>query len=524
MLAVGLLITKIFIFLYILTYFPLWQTISIIIAYVLIDNLICGVFGIERLSNLSATYLDPEPGNSSLIVGIAVVDKASMKEVHSLWEKFLSFPNTNRMKMKIVKYFGTYYWQKEREFRISDHIRKLGIGKVKSYKDLFQLMGKEMQRPLNPELSPWEGGLIEDFMGDKSVIYMSFHHALGDGIAIQNFVSRSSDVDPLLLHRFTPRSWSRKLVKILLFVPLAPIGMIKALFPKKTTSLFTARGRPLVGLKKSAFCGPFSLPHLKEVCREMNTTINNLILGCTLGAVKSYFDTILNCPSENKICLGIPYSLRVTPTQSNPISLTNNFSLVTMHLPLIKFPSELNPETEEYFQEISREANKLFRSKIGNLMNEYNMLIQQAIFPQQVAKYNILNLSAHIPIIYTNVAGSTTPLTFSGRRVHDIYYLAPSLGKNCINFSVASYDGRLHVMVNADVGRMPNVDSFVAFLDKNINMLLEGFPFLNDFETGEKKIEEVGSCEGWRETQGEEPFDDQTLPLLGTHHRLDSIV
>jgi hypothetical protein len=70
--------------------------------------------------------------------------------------------------------------------------------------------------------------------------------------------------------------------------------------------------------------------------------------------------------------------------------------------------------------------------------------------------------------VFTNVAGSRTPIYFNGKMVYDILYFAPSLGKNCINLGVGSYCENINILAISDENRMQDPHNFIKMVDDDL--------------------------------------------------------
>jgi hypothetical protein len=119
------------------------------------------------------------------------------------------------MRLKFMKVLGNFYWYPEKDFDIHNHLRVSNIPQIDDIHDCFQLMGEETLNPPAPHLSPWEVILIEKYQDDKCLMFIKFNHCLGDGIALQYFISHTSTVPPNIIQKFQKRSIKREILSYL---------------------------------------------------------------------------------------------------------------------------------------------------------------------------------------------------------------------------------------------------------------------------------------------------------------------
>jgi hypothetical protein len=121
---------------------------------------------------------------------------------------------------KVIPWGGYYFWKKERNFQIRDHIEAISAGDLESgFKESF------LNELMNPEQSPWKMILVEGArnVSGGGVLLFKYHHTLGDGYSILNLLMGCADPGPSPLGRRTSRlSWWK--------VPIFPILALYDLF------------------------------------------------------------------------------------------------------------------------------------------------------------------------------------------------------------------------------------------------------------------------------------------------------
>ena len=93
--------------------------------------------------------------------------------------------------------------------------------------------------------------------------------------------------------------------------------------------------------------------------------------------------------------------------------------------------------------------------------------------PQALLSLGARAASGPINMIVTNVPGPQFPLYQLGARLLELYPLVPLLENTGLGVALFSYDGRLCWGFNADYDRVPDLDVYVAGVDRSFLELAE---------------------------------------------------
>jgi hypothetical protein len=76
-------------------------------------------------------------------------------------------------------------------------------------------------------------------------------------------------------------------------------------------------------------------------------------------------------------------------------------------------------------------------------------------------------------LVVTNVPGPQQPLYLLGRHMQAIYPLVPLAANTALGIAVLSYDGRLHVGLNADYDALADLDLLATDLEAAIDEVVQ---------------------------------------------------
>ena len=475
----GLMISMFFVI-------PWWEVVSIWSVYLITKWVFYRfVLGVNMLSGVSSALMQKAGMNTSVIVGSCILERCPLSVLESTFKRLVSLPGTQHFRKRVVRILGNDYFMDEREFKVGEHIRQLECGQVRDIDHLVEIMGREMMVPIDPSLSPWEVVHLPYFMGDKSAFFWKVNHALGDGVALQYLFSHSGDSPPQLMQRFAPRNY------LFLFSWLFfPFFIIAGFIHNNTRSkdpspLTNYPNNPLTGNRHTAYAGPYKLSQVKGVARRFGTTINIFLLSNMLTSMKQYFSEE-HASQLTHMNIGIPVNYRWTPTPKHHLVLNNKFIIFIQNYPLSQI-TDIELQSLAVYHQLLTIIKKIinpFKLRMFEFMNYLNDML-----PHRICKFFCEDYNDRSGLVFTNIAGSRTPISFSGYKVFDILYLAPSMGNAGANISIASYADRISVLANSDVSRLRNPKRYVEIFKRNLAKYLDkyeggveyAFPDLQDW-------------------------------------------
>jgi diacylglycerol O-acyltransferase len=423
------------------------------------------VLRIRRLNQASAMFTVPGEGNPSYILGATILDHFTLADAEAYFTKFVSFPKTAHMRRRIVTVLGEFYWKDEDNFAVAHHVRTIDAPPFNTPKEALDIMTAHFFQPLNPMLSPWEVAVVQGYQGDKTLMFIRFHHALGDGVSLQHYMSESSEPKGHILQRYITPSLCRDIMIYVLFPVLFPYVLCKVLGTRQPETVLSHHNRPLAGIRRAGVTDTFEIEDLKRVAKRFSATINDLVLTVLLACLRLYLRTQCGV-DETSIPLGIAFNLKEQPSARKQLNCQNDFAMFFFHFPM-PIITDLDSDSGPAFATVSRQTKRLMKSLLPHSFKLLNLANEP--LPHSIGRALIIGPSKKTPIIFTNVAGSRSQLVFGNSKVYDVIYLAPTIGRNAISICVSSYNGHLSVIANSDISRLERPDLLMNMVSQMLS-------------------------------------------------------
>ena len=457
----------------------------------------------ERLSAQDNSFLVSESANVPLHVGgvgiYALGDLAGetggvdIRKFKQALEAQLHRIPRYREKLSYVPFEGRPVWVDDPHFNIDYHVRHAALPKPGGIEELKKLTARITTRVLDRSRPLWEMWVIEGLSDDRFAIVNKIHHCMIDGTSgadvAQILMSPSPNQEIGEPRPFMPRPAPGATELVLdaaarLFA--APFDMLEGISAlARQTADFSGELRARVGAitdlvtsvvtpsSETPMNGALS-PHrrvdwltlpledVKDVRRQLGCTVNDVVLATVTGAVRQYLIRRGVRLDEIDFRVSAPVSTRNDHERGR---LGNRVSSWIIPLPV----QEADPMA--WIQSISdsTRACKDSRQALG-----VELMMQAAEYlPAPVLALGARAASGPINMIVTNVPGPPFPLFILGARLLELHPLVPLLDGTGLGVALFSYDGNLHVGLNADDGLIPDLGSFTAFFAQSFMTLFD---------------------------------------------------
>ena len=446
----------------------------------------------DRLSGLDASFLYLETPEQLLhVCGVIVLDPSTMPEGYSfagmkelIESRVGDVTEFTRKLRKVPLKLDHPIWVKDRHFDIDRHVHRLALPQPGGYAELVELCGHLAGQPLDRSRPLWEMWVIEGYEDGKIAVFSKMHHATVDGVSGSNLVSHlcslEPDQPPLALggkgeFGRDPRELEL-LGRALVSNVTRPLTAVRLLTPS-LEMLTKTIGRARTG---TAMAAPFSAPRtsfngtitghraialadmdledIKAIKKATGTTVNDVVLAVSGGALRSYLDARGELPS-NSLLATVPVSVREESKRSqgaNKVSALFAKLGTDVEDPLERLQdlSEANRNAKDHHSAISADA-----------LQDWAEFAAPRTFGLAVRAYAGLRLAEKHPVVHnlviSNVPGPPVPLYFGGARIEALYPLGPVFHGSGVNITVMSNDGQVHVGIIACKESMPDVDDLV---------------------------------------------------------------
>lgn len=446
----------------------------------------------ERLSAQDNSFLIAEHVNAPLhISAVAIYESGDVatgdggvkiRKIRQFIEGRLHEIPRYRQKLMWVPVEQRPVWVDDPHFNIDYHIRHAALPRPGGTEELKKLAARITTRVLDRSRPLWELWVIEGLEGGRFAMISKIHHCMVDGAAgaelakILHAPSPSSEIhEP---RPFVPRpspTESELLLDAVSRLAGVPWKALRGLgvIGEGSSALwdgFETRVRALgeiagLTLKRSSdtplngTLGPHRridwltvpLEDVRAVRRQLHCTVNDVVLAAVTGAVRQYLRRRGADPKTIDFRVGAPVNMRDGEEGG---SMGNRVSTWILRLPIgADSPLDWVEEIRETTTELKRS-----RQSLG-----VDMLMQAAEYvPSGFMALGARVASGPVNMIVTNVPGPQFPLYTLGAKLVEMNPLVPLLDGTGLGIALFSYDGKLHIGLNAEYDLVPDLSVFTA--------------------------------------------------------------
>ncbi len=465
----------------------------------------------ERMSKVDTAWLRMDsPSNLMMIVGVWIlrpgISHADLSE--RVRERLLPY----RRFMQVAREDAAgAHWANDTDFQLERHVatHQLQRRRGQSEQDALQERVAELaMQPLDHHHPLWRFELIEQY-GGGSALVARIHHCIADGIALISVMMSLVDgggAPPQRKSR-TPKAGLDGAEDWLADTLIRPFGDItaKALEAAgggaaKSLSMLAApqqslgntlgqamdlarmggqlasdlaalalmpddsptrlKGQPGTA-KRVAWCQPIPLDEVKAIGKALNSSVNDVLLGCVAGAIGAYLRDLGDDTQGKEIRAMVPINLR---PMEEAWKLGNRFGLVPLVLPI-----GLDNPIERVFT---------VRSRMNNLKGSLQPLLTFGLLsvagllikPAQDAMLSLFGRKT--TAVMTNVPGPTTKLKVCGSTLEQTMFWVPQTGTVGLGVSILSYGGGVQFGVIADTTLCPDPQKIIDQFEPEFARLL----------------------------------------------------
>ena len=449
----------------------------------------------HRMSSADAAWLHMDRPTNLMVVNAVLwlerpMDGERMRTVlrRRLVERF------PRFRQRVVEPragLGVPAWEDVENFDLEDHLHRVSLPAPGGPRELQELAGELMARPLDRSKPLWELHVIDGY-GDGMALVTRMHHCIADGIALTRVLLSLTDEqrDAHLAPPVVERN-GHGLLDVLAAPAhagsqLAEAGLHEALqlafHPRSELASLAAEGsadaRALAKLlltsgdQKTVFTGElgverkvtwsesFPLDSIKAVGHSTGTTVNDVVVAALSGALHDYL--VRRGSVVDEIRAMVPFNLRALD-EPLPRELGNRFGLVFLPLPVgIEDPAER-------LETVHRRMDAIKHSPEGLI--SYGILGTIGLTPTWVEQRLLDVFSSKASAVMTNVPGPRRPVWFAGAKVAGVMGWVPTAGTGGVGVSIFSYAGGLTVGFQVDAGLVPDPETIVAGFEHEMAVL-----------------------------------------------------
>jgi diacylglycerol O-acyltransferase len=399
-----------------------------------------------------------------------------------------------RQKLATTPILGHPVWVDDPNFNLVYHVRHTALPLPGDERRLKRLAGRIMSQKLDRTKPMWEIWFVEGLEGDRFAIISKVHHCLIDGISgvdlLAAFMGPSEEFRQTEEeHKWIPRPAPGPLdllageVGRRLGAPARALGSLARSVrnPEENfeAAVHTATGF-LEGLGKALTpasetplnvpIGPhrrfdwtrFDLGVVREVKDKLGGTVNDVVLACVAGAVRSFLQRQDVDVDDIDFRAFLPVSTR---TEDQRGKLGNRVSMLVAPLPVDE------PDPRARIEKVRAETQGLKKSgqaagtEVIEELSDWTSPSLLTAFSRLAASQRSYNL------VVTNVPGPQFPVFLNGARMLESYPLVPLFDNQALGIALFSYDGALYWGFNSDWDAVPDLHEFVLAVEQEFETL-----------------------------------------------------
>jgi diacylglycerol O-acyltransferase len=422
----------------------------------------------RRVSGSDAIFLSTETPTAHMHVGgVTVLDPAdapdfSFDRVEEVLRARIPLAPKFTWRLKEVPFgFDLPVWVDDPHFDVAHHVRRIGLPSPGTMRELADLVGDIMSRPLDRRLPLWEIWLVEGLEGGRCACVMKFHHALVDGASGMGLTELLLDVEPDPPARELPplpppdlsvpsdlellaRAGVRMLgapLRIGRYLVQSAIRTAAMLPYQRRAGVATPLDAPRVpwngelGPRRALAFSAVPLADVRALKEHFDVKVNDVVLALTAGAVRRYLLKHDALPAKPLVA-AVPISTRAPGDDEMANRVANMFVSLATHL----------DDPVERLQAIyrstqtSKEMTRAIRAhEIRALGDTFSPMVLNLASRTIVATHLMQRLPAACNLVVSNVPGPTFPLYVCGARLVHMYATGPFLLGMGLNVTVISY-------------------------------------------------------------------------------------
>lgn len=428
----------------------------------------------KRLNGMDAMLLYSEtPNLHTHTLKIAIVDdpdftfevfrRTLLRRLHLL----------DPLRYKLVDIPGRLHhpmWLQNCDVDLDYHLRRVRVPSPGGRREVDLVIGNIASTPLDRSRPLWEFHIAEGMADHRLAIIGKIHHALADGVASANLLTRLMDADGAVqderdndigcvppstaeLLRAAGRDHIQQAVALPGVIAEALSGARRLRRRARERGKHPDLARLLrapatfmnhvVSPGRTFATATLWLPQVKQVSKALQITINDVVMAMTAGALRELL-LRYDGGADRPIVASVPATTDRSP---NRIS-GNELGGMAVSLPThVGDPLE-RVRLTSVATTIAKENNELFGPELyGKLISYLPSTVAPAAF-KWLARRDANNRLFNIPV--SNVAGPRRPGHLAGAPVSEIYSAGPLIAACGINITVWSYVDQLNISVIAD--------------------------------------------------------------------------
>lgn len=414
----------------------------------------------------------------------------AMRDVHEVAPLFLKRPHRS------LSTAGQLVWVEDEQFDIEHHVRHSALPRPGRIRELLELAGRLHSTRLAWERPLWEAHVIEGLRDGRVALYTKTHHALVDGISAMRLLQSVLSTDPD--KQGMPAPWDARTrenraarttndsgltelpaqaLRSALGIASEAAGMPGALVRTLTKgvrnetsaiSLHAPRtifNRSITGSRRFA-AQDWPIERLRAIGKASGTTINDVVLAMTAGAVRSYLlehDALPDAPLVAMVPIGLKAKQSMTASTEGGNAIGAVMCQLGTHL-------EDPADRLEAIHRSMKDGKEALSS-----MTPTQILAMSALGQAPAIVAPMLKLQGIVRppynLIISNVPGPRTTHYWNGAKMVGTYPLSIPINGMALNITCTSYDGNMGFGLIGCRRTVPHLQRLLTHLEDEVTAM-----------------------------------------------------
>ncbi|GAB6983479.1 WS/DGAT/MGAT family O-acyltransferase [Nocardioides pyridinolyticus] len=391
---------------------------------------------------------------------------------------------------------GQLVWVEDEQFDIEHHVRHSALPQPGRIRELLDLAGRLHSTRLAWERPLWEAHVIEGLRDGRVALYTKTHHALVDGISAMRLLQSVLSTDPD--RRDMPAPWDARTrenrvprpssessladlpaqaLRSALGIASEAAGMPAALVRTLTKgvrnetsaiSLHAPRtifNRNITGSRRFA-AQDWPVDRLRAIGRATGTTINDVVLAMTAGAIRSYLiehDALPDAPLVAMVPVGLKAKQSTTASTEGGNAIGAVMCQLGTHL-------EDPADRIDAIHRSMKDGKEALSS-----MTPAQILAMSALGQAPAIVAPVLKLQGIVRppynLIISNVPGPRTTHYWNGAKMVGTYPLSIPINGMALNITCTSYDGNMGFGLIGCRRTVPHLQRLLTHLEDEVTAM-----------------------------------------------------
>ncbi|MEU5406535.1 WS/DGAT/MGAT family O-acyltransferase [Nocardia asteroides] len=376
-------------------------------------------------------------------------------------------------------------WTQDGEVDLDYHVQRSALPAPGRMGQLLDHASKLHSALLDRHRPMWELHFVEGLADGRFALYSKMHHSLIDGVSAQRLLRRTLTTDqfdpelkkpwnlPRTQRPERPRPQRSRLGGLLgnlssagssgaALLRAARTGLVEQQLTLPFEAPRTLFNVPIGGARKCVV-RTWSMDRIKQVKKATGTTVNDVVLAMSAGALRSYLLERDALPDKPMIAL-VPMSLRDaedTDTQGVKIAalLCNLGTDVADPLERLRVVSESTRRNKEVYRSLTPTQTL---AVAGLMLSPLAAMLLPGFASVGTPPFNI---------VISNVPGSRDPLYWNGARLDASYPLSIPLDGQAVNITLTSNGDNLDFGLVGCRRTLPDLHRLLDHLEDSLAAL-----------------------------------------------------